>query len=258
MGTSLLPRLDQLVAKTFLEKERAENIMFSELHFKMLKDKSTFASSGGSPVEKEELIGLRNRLLDIAKKQGFPISESSSSKTDFDTLATKLIAEEKLFNSAEAMRDDTWTFICLGLIPDIVRWRFPSANHERFLGGVRNVLQRLWFRAVALDKGPDAEERWELIEKLTEDAFVQITERAAIGADTVLAKAIAEGWVRKANTIGRTKMENIMRRAVILLRLRNQVELLACLDEIELRKIVDDAFEMAAIQLGVKLFPSQP
>lgn len=250
MATTLLPRLDLLLATTFLKNLGPENLKFSEQNFERLKERAQFAASGGSPIEMEELFNLRNRLLELAKNQGFPLNNSMHAKTTFDKEATKFIAEIKLFNSAEVMRDDIWTFICVALIPDIVQWRFPSANHERFLGGVRNTLQRLWFRAMALDRGPDSINRWELVEELTEDAFVQITERAAIAADTLLARAIAEGWIRMANAIGRTKMENIMRRAIILIRLRNQVELLSSLNERSLSKRVDAAFETAKTQLA--------
>jgi hypothetical protein len=258
MSNRLLPRLDQLTAKTFLEENSLKELSPSDGLFDRLWDKSRFAASGGSPASKQEYFGLREQLVDLAIKHGFPLNQSINARTAFDTEATKFIAEEKFFNSPEAMRDDVWSFICLALVPDIVVWRFPSVNHERFLGGVRNAFQRLWFRAMALDREPDSPNRWELIENLTEDAFVQITERAAIGADTILAKAIAEGWLRKASTIGRTKMEDIMRRAIILLRLRNQVELLSSLENASLEQRVDEAFGNAAIQLGVKLFPSQP
>ena len=49
-------------------------------------------------------------------------------------------------------------------------------------------------RARALDRGEQHPRRWQLLEELTEDALVQITERPSIGADPVLARAIAEAW----------------------------------------------------------------
>ena len=88
---------------------------------------------------------------------------------------------------------------------------------------------------------------------MTEDAAVQIFERASIASDKALAAGLAEGWVRMAQRIGRTAMEPVMRRATKLLRLRNEVFDLGGLTTLELEAVVDSCFDFA---LGVALTKS--
>ena len=113
--------------------------------------------------------------------------------------------------------------VATAVIPDVVSWRFPERAAHRFAGGVRNTLQRLWLRGNVLDRGAGHPERWELVRSLSEDAAVQIFERASIGGNRLLAQAIAKEWMRMGARIGRSRMEPIMRRATKLIRLRNEI-----------------------------------
>ena len=72
---------------------------------------------------------------------------------------------------------------------------FLDLSPKRFTGGVRNAFQRLWMRGSTLDRGEDRPDRWGLVRALSEDAMVQIFERASISSDARLARAVAEAWV---------------------------------------------------------------
>jgi hypothetical protein len=136
-----------------------------------------------------------------------------------------------------------WAFFATALAPDVTVWRFGGRSAERFHGGVRNVFQRLWMRANALDGGPQAgDERWSLLEPLTEDALVQITERPAIGADHLLSRCIARAWAAKAARDGKGGMEASMREAIIRVRIRNEVQMLSALAENDLDREVEALF----------------
>lgn len=76
--------------------------------------------------------------------------------------------------------------------------------------------------------------------------MVQIFERASIGGNPPLAIAVAEGWLRTAEKIGRGPMEAIMRSATMVLRVKNQIIDLAYLPPEELGLIVTEAFDFAA------------
>lgn len=128
-----------------------------------------------------------------------------------------------------------------------------SLRPNDFTGGVRNTFQRLWMRGRTLDRGRGHESRWGLLALLSEDALVQVTERPAIGADARLSLAFAEGWVRASSRLGRERMEDVTRAAVIRVRLRNQVQLLAALDDEQLSRIMDDLF--GASRAGVSAKP---
>jgi hypothetical protein len=86
------------------------------------------------------------------------------------------------------------------------------------------------------------EKRWELVINLTEDAMVQIFERASISGNPLFARAVAEGWLRTSNQIGRSQMESVMRSATKILRVRNQILDLGYLPAAELEELVSQTF----------------
>lgn len=202
-----------------------------------------FAATGGSRATRAELVELRNAVLETARANGFGTNSSRTSHASFDAELGPLLAEMPLLASGDALRDDSWTFVGVSLAPDVVHWRFRKAR-ERYLGGVRNTFQRLWLRARALDRGEQHPERWQLLEELTEDALVQITERPSIGADTVLARAVAETWLRARIHHGKSAMEPIMRRAALRVRIWNEIRGLADLPSATLARVLDGAFDL--------------
>jgi hypothetical protein len=133
-------------------------------------------------ITSKQLEEMRNGIHEIAKRNGFSGNDSRVGFSKFDTEAAAWFADQTILASGEALRDDVWSFIGVVLAPDIVYWRFGTAR-KRYIGGVRNTFQRLWIRGVALDRGVDSLARWELLEELTEDALVQITERPSLSGD---------------------------------------------------------------------------
>ncbi|GKY87415.1 hypothetical protein [Sinisalibacter aestuarii] len=200
-----------------------------------------FAASGGTAgndLPSEFARGLR----DIASRCGYPGENSQKARADFDREAAIWLGSHPSLQSGELLRDDVWAFLTTALLPKIVEWRYPERNHERYAGGVRNTFQRLWMRGVTLDLGEGHADRWVLVRELSEDAMVQIFERAAISSDARLSRAIARSWVDIAGLIGRGRMEDVMRRATIFIRVRNQVIDLAHLDDDDLAAEIAHAF----------------
>ena len=195
-----------------------------------------------------DLERLRSRILQIGWTNGLGESGSRTGRANFDTHMALALADDSLFASGEALRDDVWTFIGTAVAPDVVYWRFGD-SWERYLGGVRNTFQRLWMRSQAFDRGAGHPQRWKLLGALTEDALVQITERPSLGGDPVLAKAIAEAWLRASAYHGKFAMESIMRRAALRIRMWNEVRSLADIPPEEVAGILDEAF-------GVRCVPS--
>lgn len=239
---TLLPRLsdaaaDQMVAEAADTKARGEGLTASE----PLPDAIAFGPVGGSPVDPAKLVRFRDDIIGIARKAGFPDDRSLAARTRFDVACAIYLAGHPLLQSGEALRNDVWTFIATGLLRQVTVWRYDLAP-ERWHGGARNTYQRLWMRARALDRGEGASARWELVESLTEDAFVGIVERPSIAGDRTIAVALAEGWLRAAGRHGRGAMEPLMRKAVIRLRLRNEILALSTLSPEQLAGLVDEAF----------------
>jgi len=239
----LFPRLDRVHVDSLLEefelKETAPN------HPRGI-DARHFGATGGSRIGDSELADLRREILAIASEHGFPDASNSAQRSRFDTQLTAFFADYPSLDAGEALRDDVWAYITTVLVPDVVVWRFKGITRRRFQGGVRNALQRLWLRAKALDRGKESDDRWRFVNALTEDAFVQIVERPSIASDSRLAQALADGWTKTAQRVGKSAMEPVMRRAVVNLRLRGEVQMLFALDDAALDSLVNRMFFKAA------------
>ena len=249
--TVLLPRLDRVaVDRCLADPEGLNAPIEAGLHPRSLPSGVHFAASGGSPASTEQLLQLRAQVVEVAISEGFPERGAAQNRARFDAAAAAALAQDDLLRSAETLRDDVWAFLTTVLLADVCAWRFPERPAERFHGGVRNTLQRLWMRAVALDRGEGHPERWALLEVLSEDALVQITERPSIGADYRVARAFAEEWVSVAARVGRNRMEDLTRAAVIQVRLRNQIQLLSAMDDVILGAFMQIAFGDSEHVLG--------
>lgn len=243
---TLLPRLPNVAAEPILDQMfTSEQFRWSGFSADALPEGTRYAATGGSTIASGRLRALRTELTELAGQFGFGAGRGRKDHAGFDAALAPWMTGTPEFRSGEALRDDTWCFLAVAVAPDIVHWRFGTSR-ERYLGGVRNCFQRVWLRACALDRGPADPDRWGLVNQLTEDALVQITERPSIGADPLLARALAEGWVRCANRIGRGRMETVMRLATLRLRIRNEVQALSLLDEGDRADIVDSLFAAAA------------
>ncbi|MEQ8372599.1 MAG: hypothetical protein RID22_05830 [Roseibium aggregatum] len=238
----LLPRLPGPASDTILRRflERGPD-QWSGFDPHDLPEAARFAATGGTRITAGQLSDLREGLESLAVEHGFGVTSSRQALSQFDARTAAWLAMAEILNSGEALRDDVWNFIGTVLAPDIVHWRFGGAI-ERYVGGVRNTYQRLWMRGRALDRGAQHPGRWQLLDELTEDALVQITERPSIGGDPILALAIGEAWMRASQYHGKTAMEPIMRRAVLRIRIRNEIRNLTELSERELIELLDDAF----------------
>lgn len=243
----LLPRLPapacERLVKEFLERGPERWAGFDPTN---LPETVRFAATGGSRAEGQHLADLRSGLEELARRRGFGQPVDRHALAAFDADAGSWLAQSDLFSTGEALRDDVWSFVTAVVAPDIVHWRFGPAI-ERYTGGVRNTFQRLWMRGRALDRGPGHPARWALLTELTEDALVQITERPSIGGDPVLSLAVAEAWLRAARINGRARMEDIMRKAVLNVRIRNEIRSLSDLPADALSAVLDEIFGIAAV-----------
>ena len=242
----LLPRLPGPAAEFLFDQLMAngvaEGFAFSPDE---LPNAVRFAATGGTRVASTQLSALRTSIVEIARRNGLGSKGDRAAFAQFDAEMAGTLSEDPLLASGEALRDDVWAFVGLSLAPDIVHWRFGNSR-ERYLGGVRNTFQRLWMRGQALDRGADHKSRWYLLKQLTEDALVQITERPSLGGDPVLARAIAEAWIRASHHHGKGAMEPIMRKAALRIRIRNEIRSLADLPPNHLAGVLDEAFNLPA------------
>jgi hypothetical protein len=75
--------------------------------------------------------------------------------------------------------------------------------------------------------------------------MVQIFERSAIASSRRLTTAIAEGWMGASIKTGKGTMESIMRKAIKILRIRNEIIDLSYLGDDQLEMTIVTVFESA-------------
>ncbi|WP_157769301.1 hypothetical protein ACTACN_21990 [Pseudomonas syringae] len=252
MITNLLPRLSTLAVSNSLEKLNELIISADSLPNQYDLSQVKFASSGGSKVSNSKLDMLKENLTDIAKANGFPGKGTAKTRAKFDLETSIYLSSEELFSSGEALRNDVWSFVATELVPELVIWRFkPKTTNDkfkldsnRFKGGIRNTFQRLWIRSKLFDLGPTHTSRWQLLELLTEDALVQITERASIAMYRNVSQTIATCWlisIRKPQNI-HLESERIMRDAIALIRFEGEIFQLSKLPDSILKGIIQKQF----------------
>ncbi|MBO9706698.1 MAG: hypothetical protein J7521_00670 [Caulobacter sp.] len=238
----LYPRLAVQGVKVILDDVASLSLDWTDRRL-LVSKWTSHAATGGRRVSDEELSQLRSRIVELATGYGFP-ERQLRNLSPFDIELTKALFDEDLVAGPEAMNDEVWSFIAAVLVPDVVSWRF-GATTERYRGGVRNALQRLWLRGASFRKG-SGEDRWEIVESLSEDANLQILERPSLAGSPAVARAIGEEWLLLYRRPMGSALENVMRRTAITLRITNQVLYLASLDYTALRAEVAEHFRQAA------------
>ncbi|WP_338438701.1 DUF6339 family protein [Synechococcus elongatus] len=246
----LLPRLPQTSAlRRFTQIQGDRSLSRLAAEASNTDPNLVYGATGGTRLNTNRLTELRQKLVEIAKHHGYPKKGSTTGLTGFDYKASIVLAESDFFQSGEAWRNDVWNFIALILLPDLVEWRFPNAGRERYFGGSRNVFQRLWRRGTFLDRGIEHPKRWELIEKLSEDAYSAILERPTLSANPVVARALAEVWVEMSSLVKSNDLQTITRAATKALRAYNTVICFDLLPQEELIMLIRSNFQREAQKL---------
>jgi hypothetical protein len=201
--------------------------------------------AGGIKATPEERQEFAETLRQTARKTGFPNQRNISGQQEFDRAAARILHASQLLkdSGSEVFREECWAGL-VGLdMPDVARWRFGPVE-ERFRGGVRNLLQRIWLRTRSLRLNEKKfEDPWLLVDSLTEDAFLQLIERPSISSDPRLSRMI--GFVWSKHSRNHRNMQQILRDATKLLRARSEIRFLSGLSDRELAEEVKEAFEKA-------------
>ncbi|WP_322734599.1 DNA cytosine methyltransferase [Streptomyces chromofuscus] len=159
-------------------------------------ESSVYVATGGDRVSADHLEELRDGVLGLAKRSGFPDDSDRARNAEFDLQLAALLHAEMGMVPAEAASRDVWAFLALILLPDVAYWRYPQPPRDRILGTdlTRHVFGRLWWRA-QLVRSPGEPEPYHALKNLGEAAFDQIyARRAALGGSPHLVRAILRVW----------------------------------------------------------------
>lgn len=197
--------------------------------------------------EDSELQFLRQRIIEIAKRYGYPNQVSSRMKVSFEGELTNIFQTEIAMSPAEASTMDVWHFFNLRLLADITLWRFGSfdeeknrwsINEERLYIFNRNMFGRIWWRGHILGH--------ELAGKLSEDETVQILERPTLYAYPSFAKAVGTRYLDSPSKIRATR---VLRDASKRFTRRMAVLSVFIMQESQLTQFVDEVFTESEVAM---------
>lgn len=192
----LYPRLLTEQARPLFDEYRHLTSADLSRRVALTHDSAVYVATGGDRIPSGRLRELREGVLDLAKRAGFPDESDRARNAEFDLRLAALLHAEMGMVPAEAASRDVWAFLALVVLPDVAFWRYPQPPKDRILGTdlTRHVFGRLWWRA-QLVRAPEESEPYHALEILGEAAFDQIyARRAALGGSPHLVRAILRVW----------------------------------------------------------------
>lgn len=129
----------------------------------------------GELVERSEIIDLRHKIVELAMSYGFRDLDTklSKNKNIFDRDFSILIFNEMNITASVAATIQSFLFINLKVIPDIIYWRWGDVK-ERFINIRRNYSGTQWWRYF-LFAGNQEDEKF--YKKLNETDISELFER---------------------------------------------------------------------------------
>jgi len=192
----LYPRLLPEAARALYREHLAATLGELRQRHALRHRSAVFTATGGRRVQPEELQRLRDEVIAIAERCGFPEEGRRQDSATFDTEIARLLHQRCGLVAGEAAVRSIWAFLALVVLPDVSYWRYPRPPGDRVLGTdiTRHVWGRLWWRAHLLAH-PGQVERYRLLDVFGEAAFDQIfARRRSVGGSRGLVRALAEVW----------------------------------------------------------------
>lgn len=180
---------------------------FAELHGKSLAElagladadmsSAVFSPVGGQRCTADELVSLRQRILEHARSHEYPNAARLAQRNAFDRAVGIELHTTSGMMLGEASIGAVWAFLALQLLPDVCVWRFPPKSSgmltaDRFKASdlTRHTLARTWTRAFTLCQ-PNASDPYKLLAGIAEADLDQImARRRSVAAVPALVREI--------------------------------------------------------------------
>ncbi|MGZ4249147.1 MAG: DUF6339 family protein [Solirubrobacteraceae bacterium] len=208
-----------------------------------------YSPTGGNRADEADVATVQATIRRIADEFGFPSDPAPAQRVAFDQAAGTALHDGMRIVPADAAEPGVWAFLTCVVLPDIAAWRFGRRTAERFRGGSRNTLRRLWWRAHVLDS-PDES----LTARLGEDEIVQIMERPeSVLGNPRVARAVAAAHLRLCDEDGIDRRMHLLRDAAKRLLRLSAVAALDALDDSSMQRMAAGLLRESAAALGIAL-----
>lgn len=250
------PRLDLIPAVLQSVKDMSrESVEFCRSRRAVGHPLAWYDPLGGVPVASSELFHLADRLTEAARIAGYPQSLKPGDGTRIADLELAVVLFEGLeISPVLAAEPGLWNFLAIVLVPDLVKWRFPThegasedATIDRWLVGSRSnrqAFERLWWRAFFL-RDPAAADPWEVFRRLKEDDFIAIVERTNLVGYRKAVLSLARAVIARVDAGACSNQGAMTRSAAKLLRRKAAFIELHSLDSDALDELIGSICEEA-------------
>lgn len=176
--------------------------------------KTRNSETGLSCASESELQGLRDEILLIAKRYGYPERPLGSAVySSFDREATHVLIKRVDAPVNDARSTELWNFLTTVLLLDVASWRFKNEASnpafQRYLGtSSKSTFKKLWWRGFVLGAYSDL---------IGEDQAVALLERTSIAGDPRLPKKIIKEFTEYASGSSTNAQNSAQFRAVMVL-----------------------------------------
>lgn len=233
-------KLQELIGLPVIEIENRRKIFNSEL-FEYSKI--------GTIVPDEEIEELYEQMLSVAKLSGYPEPCTKIQAVEVENAWGKIMHTSMNITRNEASKAGIWNALACHYMPNLIAWRWEKAGSpsekpsERWLTQdrqYRHSLGRLWWRYEIL-QNPDrnANNPYEVLEKLGEDEQGQIMERSAFASLPSIPYTLAELHIKNKNSNSEG-----FRKVIKLVRLRATIRDLEIMESRGIaKKFINDCYQ---------------
>lgn len=186
--------------------------------------RAVYAASGGTRVHRDQLVGLREEILRVAREMGYPGRPSADARNAFDRRVARILHAQMDIAPGEASQRQVWAFLALALMPDVCAWRFPPNEDGRYVADrfkgtdlTRHTLARLWWRAEVLHDQTRADDHYWMLEVLGEADLDQVmARRRSVAATPRLVRTVVRVTAEAGDAGGRQVLRDLLKRLLRL------------------------------------------
>lgn len=254
MAITYFPRLNTPHASAIIESLKNKSVLEAAESAAVEHESSYDYATALKKVDRNQLLNLREKIVEIAKKSGYPASLKKGEGRDFDYETAHLLDASLELIPSEAANTEVWNFFTLVLLPDVAMWRYPNTNNnphfERWIGTPRNVFRKLWWREAVLGR--------ELNTQIGEDESVAIMERPNLAANPSVARAMVKAFIKVRENLEHGSRSDLMRACALRTRSVYAITTFEVLSEKEIDELIFQIFTEARKSFIAKADVNKP
>lgn len=240
------PMLDTRFAEDIVRNSVEKNLSIRELATQTSTShpKSRLSETGVPPATEGDLQNLREAIVAVAIKYGYPdrTTEKSRAFSDFDREATHVLMRHVDSPVNDARSTELWNFLTAVLLLDVASWRFPNKGENqkfnRYLGASpKSTFKKLWWRGYVLGN---------LSDSIGEDQSVALLERTSVSGDPRLPKRIIQTFLEQTRSESSSKdLSNQFRSTMLIAKARLATVCVEALNDDQVDELVQDCVASA-------------